>query len=215
MTHNSINTVIFDLGGVLLNLDYTLTIQAFENLGLPNAKNLFSQKAQNHIFDNFETGKIASTEFRKEIKSLINGPVSDQQIDAAWNTMLLDFPTDRFEFLQQVSQTHRIFLLSNTNAIHMAWFKNYIDKRFGENIFFDLFEVAYLSNEMGMRKPHQEIFDFVVNENNLDTKSTLFIDDSAQHLIGATAAGLQTVWLEPGMETIGVLKTLIYANKPK
>jgi HAD superfamily hydrolase (TIGR01509 family) len=97
----------------------------------------------------------------------------------------------------------------------MAWFKNYIDKRFGENIFFDLFEVAYLSNEMGMRKPHQEIFDFVVNENNLDTKSTLFIDDSAQHLIGATAAGLQTVWLEPGMETIGVLKTLIYANKPK
>jgi putative hydrolase of the HAD superfamily len=202
---NQIKSIIFDLGGVLLNLDYQLTISEFTKLGLTNSGELFSQKSQTFLFDEFETGKISAEKFRSEVKSLINNEVTDEQIDSAWNAMLLDFPLNRLELLTALSKEYRIFLLSNTNEIHMDWFKKYINQLFGTDVFFNLFEVAYLSNEMGMRKPHQEIFDFVVNQNNLDTESTLFIDDSAQHLVGAKAAGLQTIWLKPGLETVEVL----------
>ncbi len=197
--------IIFDLGGVLLNLNYNLAINAFEKLGINNAQNLFSQKSQTKFFDDFETGSITASEFRDEIRKFIPGSVTNQQIDNAWNAMLLGFPENRFSFLQTVSKTHRIFLLSNTNEIHMSWFKNYVNKEFGTDVFFNLFEEAYLSNELGMRKPHKEIFEFVVMENNLPSSQTLFIDDSPQHLIGAKEAGLQTIWLEAGMETVDVL----------
>ena len=201
--------IIFDLGGVLLNLDYSKSIQAFDDLGIENAQELFSQAQQSWLFDDFETGKIDAITFRLEIKKLIKHQVSDEDIDEAWNSMLLDFPLNRFEFLKKMALQYRIFLLSNTNEIHMGWFKNYINQLFGENVFFDLFEVAYLSNEMRMRKPHKEIFDYVINQNNLDPNTTLFIDDSAQHLVGAKEAGLQTIWLEKGQETIVVLNDFL------
>lgn len=210
MNFSNIESVIFDLGGVLLNLDYHLTIEAFEGLGIKNAKYLFSQKSQNQIFDDFETGKISAMKFRNELRKLISNPVTDQQIDDAWNAMLLDFPKNRFQFLEKVSKSYRIFLLSNTNEIHMHWFKSYVNARFGKNRFFDLFEVAYLSNEVGMRKPHLEIFDYVVQANGLNPKTTLFIDDSPQHLVGAKQADLQVIWLEKGMETTKILSNLLH-----
>ena len=206
---NQIKAIIFDLGGVLLNLDYQLTISAFTELGLHNSEALFSQKSQTSIFDDFETGKISAEKFRAEVRSLLPNVVTDEQIDTAWNTMLLDFPQNRFDLVKTLSTQYRIFLLSNTNEIHMAWFKNYINQLFGENVFFELFEVAYLSNEMGMRKPNKEIFDFVLNKNILDGESTLFIDDSAQHLVGAKEAGLLTHWLKPNEETVKILSHLL------
>lgn len=206
---NQIKSIIFDLGGVLLNIDYQLTIAAFSDLGMPNANGLFSQKAQTSFFDDFETGKISVQKFRAEVRNFLENDVSDAQIDAAWNAMLLDFPKHRLEFLKKVSKKYRIFLLSNTNEIHMEWFKTYVNQLFGKNVFFNLFEVAYLSHEMGMRKPHKEIFDFVVNQNELQASTTLFIDDSAQHLVGAKAAGLHTHWLAPDEETTAILAPLL------
>jgi putative hydrolase of the HAD superfamily len=203
--NTNVAAIIFDLGGVILNLDYHLTIKAFEKLGLANSSELFSQKSQSGFFDDFETGKISAQEFRKEIRKVLNKDVSDTEIDTAWNAMLLDFPTKRFDLISQISSTKRIFLLSNTNEIHMAWFKNYVNELFGVNVFFTLFEVAYLSNEMGMRKPNVEIFEHVISENNLDSKTTLFIDDSEQHLIGAKNANLQTHWLQPNEEITTLL----------
>lgn len=123
--------------------------------------------------------------------------------------MLVDLSQERFDFLVRLSANHRIFLLSNTNEIHMTWFKNYVDQLFGENAFFGLFEEAYLSHEIGMRKPQKETFQFVIDQNKLHPSKTLFIDDSPQHLVGAEKVGLQTIWLEPGMETIQVLDSYI------
>ena len=197
--------VIFDLGGVLLNLDYQLTIDAFRQLGLENVNLLFSQKTQFGFFDDFETGSINASEFRKEVRAIAPKTLSDNQIDKAWNAMLLDFPQNRLDLLKNISTKKRIFLLSNTNEIHMGWFKKYVNQLFGEDEFFDLFEVAYLSNEMGMRKPNVEIFEYVMNENKLDPKRTLFIDDSAQHLDGAKLAGLQTHWLQKEEEISNLL----------
>jgi len=209
LDHTKINNIIFDLGGVILNLDYQITVNAFEKLGLSNPEEMFSKKSQTSFFDDFETGKISVQGFRDEVKKLIPNPVYDQQIDNAWNAMLLDFPLHRFEFLESIKSKRRIFLLSNTNEIHMTWFKEYVNKLFGENVFFDLFEVAYLSNEMGMRKPNTEIFDAVVNQNNLVPNETLFIDDSPQHVEGAKKAGLHAYWLQNNEDITGLLSNFL------
>lgn len=206
MNNSKLESIIFDLGGVLLNLDYSLTIKAFEKLGIKDAENHFSQKSQTSFFDDFEKGKIPASKFRNEIRKTLVNPISDTEIDRAWNSLLLDFPPERFDLLKSLSNKYRIFLLSNTNEIHMAWFKKYINQLFGENVFFNLFEIAYLSNEMGMRKPDKEIFEFVTSENNLNPETTLFIDDSPQHLVGAKSAGLQTIWLEKNMEITKILQ---------
>lgn len=205
INQSNISSIIFDLGGVILNLDYTLTVSAFEKIGVENPTELFSKKSQTSFFDDFETGKISAQQFRQEIKAIIPQVVTDNQIDNAWNAMLLDFPLHRFDFLQTISTKRRIFLLSNTNEIHMNWFKNYVNKLFGENAFFELFEVAYLSNEMNMRKPHVEIFNHVVSQNKLNANSTLFIDDSPQHVEGAKKAGLQGYWLQNNEEITTIL----------
>ena len=184
-------------------------MNAFERIGLNNPEEMFSKKSQSNFFDDFETGKITAQEFRDEVKKLISKPVLDEQIDEAWNAMLLDFPLHRFEFLNAIKAKRRIFLLSNTNEIHMTWFKEYVNKLFGENVFFNLFEVAYLSNEMGMRKPNTEIFHSVVNQNKLAPNETLFIDDSPQHVEGAKKAGLQAYWLQNEEDITVVLRNFL------
>lgn len=204
-----IDAIIFDLGGVILNLDYQITIDAFEKLGIPDPASLFSQKSQTSFFDDFETGQITENTFLQEVKALIPRQVSYEEIINAWNAMLLDFPLNRFEFLAALKSEKRIFLLSNTNKIHMDWFKEYVNKLFGKNVFFELFEVAYLSNEIGLRKPNTEVFDYVISQNNLVPEKTLFIDDSPQHLEGAEKSGIQTIWLQKGEEITDVLPNFL------
>lgn len=193
---NEIQTIIFDLGGVLLDLDYHLTIKAFENLGIKNASTFFSQKEQVEIFNLLETGMLSELDFRNQIRQYTHQTISDQQIDNAWNKLLLDLPIERFHLLQNIAQDKRIFLLSNTNAIHMKWFKAYTTKLIGENQFFEVFEKSYLSHEVKMRKPNSEIFEYVISQNHLTPEKTLFIDDSEQHILGAQTTGLQTYWLQ-------------------
>ncbi len=195
-------TIIFDLGGVILNLDYHKTVQSFKKLGVHNVQNLFSQKKQIEVFNQFETGQISPEEFRGFVESYSGLSLNSEDIDSAWNNMLLDLPVARFQLLQNIARQKRIFLLSNTNAIHMDWFSNYTNQLLGQNAFFNAFEVAYLSHEVKMRKPNAEIFEFVISENNLNPEKTLFIDDSEQHIIGAKKTGLQTHWLQPGEDLL-------------
>lgn len=192
-----IDSIIFDLGGVILNLDYQKTIDAFTALGLNKSGQLFSQSHQTTLFNNFETGKISAVQFRSGIRKLVSSELSDSQIDDAWNSMLFDLPLKRIELLKDIAKSKRIFLLSNTNEIHMDWFKSYTNELLGKDVFFKLFEVAYLSNEMGLRKPNADIFEYVTNENNLNPTKTLFIDDSKQHIIGAKKVGLNAYHILP------------------
>ena len=159
---NKIKNIIFDLGGVILNIDYNLSVAAFEDLGLKNFNTLFSQAQQKQLFDLYEKGKISSNDFRNEIKSYLNHTVDDASIDSAWNALLLDLPKKRLELLQQVKLTHRTFLLSNTNDIHIEAFNDYLQKDFGIADLSGHFEKLYLSYKVGMRKPDAEIFHLVL-----------------------------------------------------
>jgi len=199
---NKYKNIIFDLGGVLLNIDYDATAKAFEKLGISQFHKLFSKAEQNKTFDLYEKGLISSDELRATLNKALKTPLSMDVIDAAWNAMLLDLPPARLELLQRYNNTHRTFLLSNTNEIHMQWFSKSLQKHFGIADLSGYFEKVYLSYEINLRKPDVEIFQYVLDQNELDPADTLFIDDSPQHIEAAKKLGIQTYWLDVKKESI-------------
>jgi FMN phosphatase YigB (HAD superfamily) len=182
--------IIFDLGGIIIDLSYQRTAAAFVKLGLENFDDIYSKAKQSNLFDDFEKGIMSEDGFRAELKKHLPENTSDHEIDHAWNAMLLDIPVPRVDFIKKVGAEYRIFLLSNTNQIHVKAFSKMADDIFGKNNFLSVFEKCYLSCDLGMRKPDAEIFEKVLSENNLDRTKTLFIDDSIQHVEGANAIGL-------------------------
>ena len=192
MVKAEIKNIIFDLGGVILNIDYHLTIQAFQELGVPNFQELYTQANQNNVFDDFETGKIPSHAFLSYMKAQSKMNISSDQIMEAWNAMLLDLPKKRLEQLKILKSNFNLFLLSNTNEIHVEAFKKIISTNFGSYWFEDVFDQVYFSNEIGLRKPNKEIFDFVLEKNRLKKSETIFFDDSIQHIEGAEKAGIHS-----------------------
>lgn len=199
---NKYKNIIFDLGGVILNIDYSLLIKSFAKIGFAHFEEYFSQKSQRSLFDRYEKGEISSDDFRKKIKEHCFPGTSDAAIDDAWNAMLLDLPRERLELLLHLKNHYRTFLLSNTNEIHIKFLYDYLKRTFQINDFSGHFEKVYLSYEIGKRKPDAEIFEKVLNENNLNIKETLFIDDSSQHIEGAGKLGLPTYWLDVNKESI-------------
>lgn len=200
-----IKNIIFDLGGVILNLDYGLTTQAFKSLGIKEFENLYSQVKQRQLFDDYEKGFIASEVFRNELVSLIESGPSPHEIDAAWNAMLLDLPEERIELLEKLKSKYRLFLLSNTNDIHITAYSSYLLKTFGFPDLSHIFEKEYYSYRVGMRKPDKEIFELVLSENDLKASETLFIDDSAQHIEGARQAEITAYHLQPPQTIVHLL----------
>jgi len=193
--------IIFDLGGVLLNIDYHRTIKAFEQLGFKDFSSAYTQLAQSELFDRFERGEVTPDEFRHGIRPSLRADVTDTEIDEAWNAMLLDLPTERLALLQMLSESKRIFLLSNTNTIHVHAFEQQVRTQHGISKLTGLFEAAYYSCDVGMRKPEERIFRMVTETNGLVPSETLFIDDSPQHIEGARKTGLNAYHLTGG-ETV-------------
>jgi len=199
---NKYKNIIFDLGGVLLNIDYSILIRSFSSIGLEHFEEHFSQAQQEKFFDLYEKGLISSAEFTQRLKNHCKPGTTDKDIEDAWNSMLFDLPVERMTLLKKVKNTHRIFLLSNTNEIHMNWIHNYLLEDFNIPDFKGCFEKVYLSYQIKMRKPDAEIFELVLNENHLLPNETLFVDDSLQHLEAAKKLGIQTYWLDVKKESI-------------
>ena len=192
----SFDAIIFDLGGVVLNLDYQATIDAFKDLGKENFDKLYTQANQDKIFDQYETGSISSQEFREYFRTILERPLTDQEIDDAWNKLLLDLPKERIDLLLKLKEDYPIFLFSNTNEIHLKSFQKTIEDSFGDaNLLEKVFHKTYYSHLVGIRKPNAEAFQHVIDEQGLDPKRTLFIDDSIQHIEGAQSLGIQTIHL--------------------
>lgn len=187
--------IIFDLGGVILNIDYQLTIRAFEQLGLDDFASRYSQAIQSGLFDQYERGEISSAEFRDQIRLAFNSQIDNRKIDSAWNSMLLDLPISRISLLEELSKSRRIVLLSNTNEIHIDAFSQQLNELGVSERFERVFEKRYYSFEMGMRKPEERIFEYVLAQHDFLAEQTLFIDDSIQHIEGAKALGINTYHL--------------------
>ena len=195
---DSIENIIFDLGGVILNIDYQLTENAFKTLGIQNFSDLYTQAAQTGLFDNYEKGLCSTPYFINALLDFLPPNTSANKVVSAWNAMILDFPTENLELLKQLKNKYRLFLLSNTNDIHLQAVNRSLQRVSETKNLAPYFEKTYYSFEMGMRKPSGEIFDKVCLDNNLSPSKTLFIDDTERHIAGAKAVGLQTHFLTSG-----------------
>jgi putative hydrolase of the HAD superfamily len=205
----TVKNVIFDFGGVLFEIDYDLPVKAFAGLGYGTFAEAYTQAAQNPIFDQLETGKIDNESFMQYLHDLV--PLATrQQVDDAWNSILLHIMPTQVHFVRQVKDAgKRTFMLSNTNAIHVAEFERMIAEKMSFQEFRDAFEKIYYSNVIGIKKPYPDTYLKVCDWNELVPSATLFIDDSIQHVMGAEKAGLQTYHLRKGEQLDVALKSLI------
>lgn len=200
-----IKNIIFDLGGVIYAINYKTTIKAFQALGINDFDSLFAKAAQSSLFDDLETGRISKDEFVLKLQAYLPKEVTNAQIIEAWNAMLIGFMSDALECIKQLKHKYRLFLLSNTNAIHIEE----ISKREGLVTFEQfcaLFEKVYLSHEIGMRKPHTEVFHHIIEAQKLSASETLFIDDSPQHVKGALEAGLKAYHLKDSEQILSLFR---------
>ena len=195
MNLSTFDTIIFDLGGVVINLDYQKTTRAFEALGLENFGEMYSQAAQTGLFDDFEKGKSSVPYFLNKLIDFLPTGTTANQVVEAWNAMILDFPKENLQLLEELKLSHRTFLLSNTNEIHIQKVHQHLQLVSPHKTLHPYFERVYFSSDVKMRKPDKEIFEFVLKENNLNPATTLFIDDTEQHIKGAKKVGIQTYHL--------------------
>lgn len=194
---DQIKNIIFDYGNVIFEINFKRTQQAFEQLGITNIEAFFAHKGHNSLFDDFETATISPSQFRDGIrKAALNTNLSDQEIDNAWNSLLIGVSANNHDVLMEVKAKYRTFLLSNNNEIHYKWITDYLRTTFEVENYDNFFEKAYFSQQMRLRKPNRNIFEQVITDNNLNPKETLFIDDSPQHIEGAKNAGLSTLLMD-------------------
>ncbi len=202
MNLNGIKNIIFDLGGVILNIDYQLTENAFKDLGMQNFDEVYSQQKQSGLFDQFEVGKLSAKEFIQQIKTEANLVVDDQKVVDAWNAMLLDLPKKRLKLLTQLKDSYTTFLLSNTNEIHFNAFSNIVEKETGQASLFPFFKEVFYSHEIQLRKPEKQAFNHILLKHDLKPFETLFIDDSPQHIASAKEMGINTYHLQKGEDIL-------------
>ncbi len=190
---NNIKAIIFDYGNVIFSIDFLRTQNAFKELGIENVETFFSHKGHVSLFDEFEKGNISAAAWRDGIRLYAKRPdLTDQQIDDAWNSLLIGVADGNHDLLLKISKQYPTFLLSNTNEVHYKWIMEYLKKEFNLENNSSLFTKDYYSHLMGMRKPNKDIFQYVLDTHHLKAEETLFIDDSPQHLKTAKELGLQT-----------------------
>jgi putative hydrolase of the HAD superfamily len=197
---NNIKNIIFDLGGVILNIDFTVTQREFVKLGIQNIDETFGQYHQIGFFDQFDRGEIDENEFLLNAQKLFPPHVSQQQIVDAWNAMLFDLPPKRFEYLQMLGKKYRLFLMSNTNSIHHQAYQKLVSETYGIEGLDSLFEKAYYSHKVKMRKPEKRFFDLILNENGLNASETLFVDDTSINTDAAEKYGIKGLFLKQNSE---------------
>ena len=199
-----IKNIVFDFGDIFINLDKKLFAEELQKIHI-------SQESEEMlpILQQYEMGLVSTDEFFAFFEERLS--VSQDKLKKAWNSILLDFPKERLRFIQNLSESkkYRLFLLSNTNDLHISW----IQQNWGMeqyNAFKICFEQFYLSHEINLRKPNNNIYEFVLTTNDLAPKETLFIDDTKENTDAAKALGMHIWNLKPGKEDVLELLTKNY-----
>jgi len=190
-----ITTIIFDFGDIFINLEKEAQIEAFKKLGLPGPNDELIA-----VNDLFEKGQISELQFIETFQKFIPNASIDE-IRVAWNSIIGDFPLYRLEFLQLLTRKYKLFLLTNTDEIHISRFEHNVGISFFSD-FYQCFEKVYYSYEMGMRKPDPAVFRMILNKYDLSPKRTLFIDDKKVNTDAAASLGIHVWNLQVGQEDV-------------
>ena len=192
---DTIKNIIFDFGGVIFAIDESRTFNAFAELFQCTAQDMVAMfTGENSLFELFECGKVSTKEFVSIVQSKAPQELTEKQIIDAWNAVLLHYPEEHIELLKKLRKKYRIFLLSNTNEVHTKEFVKIAKQQqlpFDSN--HDLFEKVWYSNELGMRKPNKEIFEYALKDAGLKADETLFVDDLQKNIRGAASVGIHTI----------------------
>jgi len=202
----SVSTLIFDLGGVIINLDLPRCIQNIKKLGVPTIESYLSNFGQKEFFLQFEKGDIDTIAFRNEIRKLCDRELSDNEIDDAWCSFLVDIPTERLELLEKLRSKYKLLLLSNSNPLHVEVSVANALIGTGKTIR-DYFDKCYFSYEMGLTKPDPNIFKTLLTDAGIEASECLFLDDGPKNIEAANALGMQTHFVTQG-ENLDFLLTL-------
>lgn len=206
---STLDTIIFDLGGVVVNLDINRTIKAFKNIGISNAERWISQGVHSDIFLKFEVGDISTKEFYDGIRELAGVEASDSEIRNAWCAMLIDLPPVRIKIIEQLKRNFRVLLLSNTNEIHLDYFDGFAS---GYSSMSNLFHKVYYSFLLHDHKPNISIFHSVIEKERLIPNRTLFIDDAEANIYAAQNTGLNTQLVTPKNQMENIFKDSFVKN---
>ncbi len=182
--------IIFDLGGVILNLDQERTIRSFKRLNLD--LDVVNDKLP--IFKHYEIGKVDTETFIQTLKAELKGNASELEIEKAWNNMILNVPNERIEILKYLKTKYKIFILSNTNELHIQEFVTIFKKDHPTESWENLFDKIYYSHQIGLRKPDLAAWKIILEENNLIPSETIFIDDTLMHHKAAETLGIKSIW---------------------
>jgi glucose-1-phosphatase len=188
----AIKNIIFDLGGVLLNIDFNKTKKAFEKLGVKDFDSFYTKETANPIFESLETGHISNDDFYAALQQHCRPGSSLEQIEQAWNEILLGFRKESIAHLILLKEKYNLYLLSNTNSIHHTAFIKMFEREIGGLPLDGYFTKAWYSHQIQKRKPYPETYLYVINEAGIKAGETLFIDDAVANIEGAAMAGLQT-----------------------
>jgi putative hydrolase of the HAD superfamily len=199
-----IKNIVFDFGGVLMDLDFENCLDGFRTAGFKDVDQYTSVYQGESFFKDFETGMISADQFRQEIKSRIDQPLTDEEVDALWLRMLKYIPAEKIDLLLELRQHYMVYLLSNTNPIHWdeACRKQFRYRGFEAD---DFFEEIYLSYEMHLVKPSKEIFQAVINCAGIIPSETMLIDDSAENCRVAESLGMKSYCPKPGEDWRAIL----------
>ena len=180
------------MGNVLFSIDYKKTEDAFKALGYDNFSEMYSQFTADDLFEKLETGKITTEEFYRKMISSHAGVVNKIQITTAWNSMLLHWRLESLTFLKTLAKKYKLYLLSNTNDIHLGAVNNLLKQETGKESIDDLFTKAYYSHKINLRKPNADIFEFIAKDAGINPQETLFLDDLENNIEAAASLGFKT-----------------------
>ncbi|WP_159951359.1 HAD family hydrolase [Polaribacter septentrionalilitoris] len=188
---SKIKNIVFDLGGVIMNLDVPKTIKALHKIGIEKIVNNTGHNYHHSFFYDFEVGDISEEQFLESLQKLSKKKMTFLEIKEAWNAMILDIPEYRIDFLKDLKEEYNLFLLSNTNSIHQFKYLSEFNQKYNYS-FNNLFQRAYYSHEIGLRKPDKKVYEFVLKDSNLKASETLFIDDSLTNIKAAQKTGINS-----------------------
>ncbi len=203
-----IKNLVFDLGNVIIDIDYAETIGEFQKISAVDFSQILSYSKQLNIFDDFERGTISAAEFRNKLRQFLKPGTSDEAIDHAWNAIIRHYPPAKFELLRKLKSQYTTFALSNINEIHVETIKGAMNKHFGQPDIHSFFHNVYYSSQVGHRKPDKEIYELLLRRENLNPVETFFVDDKTENIEAAKKLGFQAWHLADREKLFDLLQDL-------
>jgi putative hydrolase of the HAD superfamily len=201
-----IKNILFDFGGVIINIDPYSVIYELAKLGVDNGMELHLHLKEQKAYSRLEKSEISPAEFRDMVRGFTGKALSDEEIDHAWNSIIKDIPQHRIDLLERLKMNYRIFLLSNSNSIHYEYYNQYVRKNFNYESLDSIFDRAWYSFRMGLYKPDPKIFKAVLKEGGLIAGETLFIDDNEKNVVAAKKVGLKGYHLKEGEDVVEIFE---------